>query len=189
MLFIVLLVAVFASLVVQEFLPPLGWLSGTRILLYPVFMFYGAVALSYPWMLALAFISGLMWDFSTALVIDGQSQPTPGWSVVFFALLCAIAHGLRSQFRKGRWQIYCVLAGLGTALIVAAEFMVITVAREGFIFDNAVWWRIVGSGLIALLISPLVYWSFHYVGLIAGGGSDERKPEKLTFGADGIFKH
>ncbi len=189
MLFAVLLVGVFASLVVQEFLPPLGWLHGTRVLLYPVIMFYGAFALSFPWMLALVFASGLMWDLSTAMAGGGQIQPTPGWSIALFALLCVIAHGLRPLFLKGRWEIYCLITGLGTALIVAAEFIMISVSREGLLFNATVWWRIAGSGLIALFLAPLFYWFSYFAGIITGRAEVDQRGGSLTFDTDGIFKH
>ena len=51
----------FLALIVQHFIGPLP-VIGARVLLMPIIMFYGALALPLPGMLALAFVGGLMWD-------------------------------------------------------------------------------------------------------------------------------
>ena len=59
--FLVLLVAMFAALILQHFIPPLPPM-GARVMLMPVIMFYGALAMPVPGMLALAVAGGVMWD-------------------------------------------------------------------------------------------------------------------------------
>ena len=51
----------FLALVTQTFIGPLPMI-GARVLLMPIVMFYGSLALPIPGMLALVFFGGFMWD-------------------------------------------------------------------------------------------------------------------------------
>lgn len=179
MLFAVLLVATFLALVVQEFIPPVEWLHGARVLLYPSLLFYGALALPYGWMLGLAFATGLMWDLNIAHLNEGVAEVSPGWSIVLYALLCLLAHGLRPMFLKGHWEIHCLLSAVGTSVIVAAEYLLITIGREGFVLDEVVWWRVAGSGLVSLFLAPVIHMLFHCLAVTTGIGNLEREAESL----------
>ncbi len=179
MLFTALLVSVFGAIVLQEFIPPVPWLHGARVMLMPVVLFYGAMALPYPQMLALAFLSGLMWDLNIAHYVDGGFEIAPGWSIVLFALLCLMAHGLRPLFLKGRWEVHCLASGLGVAAQVALELAFITLRRESVAFSEVVWWRIGGAGVLALLIAPAVYFFFHVMWKLTGLGGWERNAHSI----------
>lgn len=183
MLFATLLAAIFGAIVVQEFIPPVAWLHGARILLVPVILFYGAMALPYAQMLALAFVTGLLWDLNICHIVDGTFELAPAWSIVLFALLCLMAHGVRPLFLKGRWEVHCLASGLGTTVIVAAEFILITLRRESVDFDVLVWWRIAGAGLIALLLAPGIYFAFHGLWRLTGLGGWERAARSLEIHA------
>lgn len=173
--FVILLATLFLSVVVQEFIPPVSWLYGARVLIMPVVMFYGALALPYWGMLALTFAAGFMWDALTVQIVDSNVEISLGWSILLYAALGAIMSGFRPVFQKGRWEIHCLGSGLFTSLIVMAEYLMITIRRGGFIFTNQIWWRIGGAGLIALMLAPIVYLILTLVSFSVGY---ELNPEK-----------
>lgn len=179
--FLVLLLTAFAALVLQHFIPPLAFMSGARVMLLPLVFFFGALALPFPGMLALAFACGLMWDALTAQVVEIGSGPTAavavelglGWSIVLYAVLGAVMSGLRPLFKRGRWEIHCLLSGLCTTLIVGAEFLMLSVRRAAlysapFQADNDILWRIGGPGLVALVLAPAVFFFLKAMAALVG---------------------
>ena len=167
--FVLLLLTMFVALMVQHFVGPLPMI-GSRVLLMPIVMFYGALALPVPGMLALAFCGGLMWDALNMLTVDGNVEIAMGWSIVLYAGLGALMGGFRPLFQRGRWEVHCLLSGLCTALIVLAEFLMITFRREPvvFHFTKEIWWRIGGSGLVAVLLSPFFFFALNYLAFLVG---------------------
>ena len=51
--FVILLVLTFLAQVVEFFIPPLEWMYNAHIYIVPVIVFYGAMALPFPLVLAL----------------------------------------------------------------------------------------------------------------------------------------
>ena len=167
--FAILVLSMFVSLIVQHFIGPLPVIQA-RVMLMPVIMFYGALALPLPGMLALTFCGGLMWDALNTQHVDGAVEISAGWSIVLFAALGAIMSGFRPLFLRGRWEIHCLLAGICTSALVAAEYLMITIRRQPvqFIFNDEVWWRIGGAGLVAAFLSPLIFFIFNYIAALTG---------------------
>jgi hypothetical protein len=174
--FVVVLVVLFFSLVVQTFIPPLEFLHGARVLLMPLVLFYGALAFPFSGMLALAFVAGFMWDALHTQVVDNPAsgflgvavEVSLGWSILLYAALGAFMNGLRPLFQRGRWEIHCLLSGLCTSAIVLAEYLMISLRRGGFVFNEEIWWRIGGPGLVAVLLSPIVFFTLNRLGLWTG---------------------
>jgi hypothetical protein len=167
-LFIILVAGLFISLLAQEFIPPLFWFYGARVLIMPIIMFYGALALPYWGMLALAFIAGFMWDAMTVQIVDSTVEISVGWSIVLYAALGAIMSGFRPLFQRGRWEVHCLVSGLFTSLIVLAEYIMITIRRGGLVFPNEVWWRVGGSGVVAALLAPIFFFALNWLATLAG---------------------
>ena len=160
----------FLALVAQYFIGPLP-IVGARVLLMPIIMFYGALALPVPGMLALAFVGGLMWDaMNTNILGEGNVEIALGWSIVLYAVLGSLMGGFRPLFQRGRWEIHCLLSGVCTSLIVLAEYMMLTFRREPvvFIFNKDIWWRIGGAGLVAALLSPFFFFALNYLAFFVG---------------------
>lgn len=153
-----LLVSLFFSFVLQQFIPPLpwGWLEGSRLMLVPLVFFYGALALPLWGMLVMAFAAGFMWDAFHAQVLDGELEFFLGWSILLYGALGAIMSGFRPLFRRGRWEIHCLMSGLFTSLMVFVEYLLIALKR-GVFFPPQIWGRIAGAGLAAALVGPLVF--------------------------------
>ncbi len=167
--FLILLAGMFFSLVVQHFIGPIPP-SGARVMLMPLVMFFGALALPLWGMLGLAFAGGLMWDALCTQVNGGEPEIALGWSILLYATLGALVSGFRPLFLRGRWEIYCLLSGVCTSAIVFAEFIVICIRRQPvtFPFNHEIWWRIGGAGLLAALISPFFFFLLNYIAAWVG---------------------
>jgi hypothetical protein len=169
MFFVVLLLAMFLSLVVQHFIGPLPTI-GARVLLMPIVMFYGALALPLWGMLGLAFAGGFMWDALNTQTVDGAPEIALGWSIILYAALGGIMGGFRPLFQRGRWEIHCILSGVCTSAIVLAEYLMISIRRQpvAFVFNEEIWWRIGGAGLAAMFLSPFFFFALNYLASLVG---------------------
>ncbi len=167
--FLLLLAAMFLSLVVQHFIGPLPSI-GARVFLMPIVMFYSAVALPTGGMLAMAFAGGLMWDLLHSQIAEGAVEIAPGWSILLYAVLGGLMSGLRPLFQRGRWEIHCILVGVCTSLIVLAEYLMLSIRRQpvSFVFNDAIWWRIGGTGLTAMFLAPFFFFGLNYLGYLVG---------------------
>jgi hypothetical protein len=134
----------------------------------PVLVFYGAMALPFPLMLAVALYAGILLDALTVQVIGTKVEISMGWSILLYAVLAGIMHGLRPLFVRGRWEIHCVLTGICTSVIILAQYLMITFRRGSLFFSQEVWWQIGGPGLIAMLMAPIVFWCLQWVGRMSG---------------------
>jgi rod shape-determining protein MreD len=164
-----LLAILFFCLVAEHFLPPVPNI-GARILLVPLVLFYGAVALPSWGMLMLAFAAGLMWDLLHVNYVGPDVEVTPGWSIILYAVLGAIMSGFRPWFQRGRWEVHCILCGLLTGIIPLAEYLMISIRRlpVAIRFDEHIWWRIGGSGIAALFLAPFFFFILNYFALLMG---------------------
>lgn len=156
-----LFLLIFLSFAVQEFLPPLAFLHDARVLLVPLLFCYGAIAFPGWAMILLALFTGLCTDLMNLQVEGARVEIALGWSIVYFVLFGALAHGFQPAFLRGQWWIYVVLSALGTSTLLAAQYAMICFRREGFVFNEIVAWRILGPGLIAAALSPLLLLAAH----------------------------
>ena len=161
--FTVLLVLVLIAQIAEFFIPPLDWMYQAHIYIAPVLVFYGAVALPFPLMLGLALVSGILLDALTVQVIGSRVEISLGWSILLYAVLAGIMHGLRPLFIRGRWEVHSALTGICTSAIILAQYLMITFRRGTFLFTKEVWWQIGGPGLIAMLMAPVVFWILNWV--------------------------
>ena len=100
--FVLLMFLVTLAQLVEFFLPPLDWMYSAHIYITPVLVFYGAMALPLPFMLALVFWAGFLLDTLTAQVVGGHVEISLGSSILLYAVLAGIMHGLRPLFLRGR---------------------------------------------------------------------------------------
>jgi hypothetical protein len=161
--FVVLLVLVVIAQIAEFFIPPVDWMYHAHIYIAPVLVFYGAVALPFPLMLGLALFSGVLLDALTVQVIGSKVEISLGWSILLYAVLAGIMHGLRPLFVRGRWEVHFVLTGVCTSAIVLAQYLMITFRRGTFFFSKEVCWQIGGPGLIAALMAPVVFWMLNWI--------------------------
>src|SRR5438552_500396 len=163
-LFVVLVILTFVTQLAEFFIPPLDWMYNARVYIVPVIVFYGALVLPFPLMLALAAFAGFLLDTITVQVLGQTVEISLGWSILLYAVLAAIMHGLRPLFIRGRWEVHCILSGGCTSLILLAQYLMISFRRGSLIFTREVWWQIGGPGLLAMLMAPLIFWMLHWVG-------------------------
>jgi len=161
--FFILLVLVVVAQIAEFFIPPLDWMHHAHIYIAPVLVFYGAMALPFPLMLAMAFFAGMLLDALTVQVIGTKVEISLGWSILLYGVLAGIMHGLRPLFIRGRWEVHCVLTGLCTSAIILAQYLMITFRRGSFFFNREVWWQIGAPGLMAMLMAPVIFWMLNWV--------------------------
>src|SRR5256714_14422756 len=156
--FFLLLLLVSIGQVAECFIPPLPWLYYAHVYIVPVVVFSGAVMLPFPLMLALALYAGLLLDALTVQVLGPRVEISVGSSILVYAVLAGIMHGLRPLFVRGRWEVHCVLSGICTSAILFAQYLMLSFRRGSIFFSREVWWQIGGPGLLAMLMAPLVFW-------------------------------
>jgi hypothetical protein len=161
--FVVLVLLVVIAQIAEFFIPPLDWMYHAHIYIVPVLVFYGAVALPFPLMLALALCAGILLDALTVQVIGSKVEISLGWSILLYAVLAGIMHGLRPLFIRGRWEVHSVLTGMCTSAILLAQYLMITFRRGNFLFTREIWWQIGWPGLIAMLMAPVFFWILNWV--------------------------
>jgi hypothetical protein len=158
--FFSLLALIFGSFVFQLFLPPVLLLHGAAILFVPALYFYGCLSLPFPLMLALTFFTGFLNDlFAVPQARSNPDFPT-GISILFYLVPGLIMHGFLPLFLRHRWETHCLLAEIGAVLtpfILLAQYAMLSFERSDFFFSDVIVWRIVGPGLISLLIAPCVF--------------------------------
>ena len=162
--FVILLILTFLAQVVEFFVPPLDWMYNARIFLVPLIVFYGAMALPFPLMLALAGFAGFLLDAVTVQALGPRVEISIGWSILLYAVLAAIMHGLRPLFIRGRWEVHCIMSGLCTSAILLSQYLMISFRRGSLVFTHEAWWQIGGPGVIAMLMAPLAFWCLHSLG-------------------------
>ena len=132
--FVLLVVLTFLAQIAEFFIPPLDWMYNARIYIVPVIVFYGAMSLPFPAVMTLAFFAGFMLDALTVQVLGTRVEISPGWSILLYAVLAAIMHGLRPLFIRGRWEVHCIMSGVCTSSILLAQYLNLS-SRSGSLFQ------------------------------------------------------
>ena len=163
--FVFSLFLVLVAQIVGIFLPALDWMYGAHIYIVPVIVFYGAMALPFSLMLALAFWAGFLLDALTVQVIGPRVEIAFGWSIILYAVLAGIMHGLGPLVCAGAMgSPLHSERRLHFALFCWSQYLMISFRRGSIFFTPEVWWQIGGPGLIAMLMAPLVFWMLHWLG-------------------------
>ncbi len=101
-------------------------------------------------------------------MIGDSVEISVGWSILVYAAIGSICQGLRPLVLRGHWEIHAGMSGLSTSVILLLQFFAISLRRfdaGGFVYNDVVFWRILGPGVIALLIAPILYF---LIGFAAG---------------------
>lgn len=161
--FAILLILIFVAQIAEFFIPTLPWMYNAHVYIVPLIVFYGAVVLPIPLMLALALYAGFLLDTLTVQVLGSRVEISLGWSILLYGALAGIMHGLRPLFVRGRWEVHCVVAGICTSAIILAQYLMITFRRGTLLFNREVWWQIGGPGIMAMLIAPVMFYILHWI--------------------------
>ena len=162
--FLTLLILTFLAQLLEFFIPPLDWMYNARIYVMPLIVFYGAVVLPFPLMLILAGFAGFLLDAVTVQALGPQVEISVGWSILLYAVLAAIMHGLRPLFIRGRWEVHCIMTGVCTSGILLSQYLMIAFRRGSLVFTREAWWQIGGPGVMAMLMAFLAFWFLHSLG-------------------------
>ncbi len=162
--FFLLLFLVVAAQIAELFIPALPWLYNAHVYIAPVIVFYGAMALPFPLMLALAFYAGVLLDALTVQVIGDKVEISAGSSILLYGVLAGVMHGLRPLFARGHWEVHCIMTGIFTSLIVLAQYLMITFRRGSLVFSHEIWWQIGAPGIVAMLMAPILFWLLQWLG-------------------------
>ena len=158
---------VLAAFVVQQFLPAFTGFHHSRILLVQLVFLCAAVTVGQPVMLLLAFICGFLWDAHSTLSPDGgdpavYTQPVEalrfGYSILLFGAMGFLMQGIQPLFQQGKWQVSALLSGIAIFLYLAAEFLIITFVRGGFVLSQATVLQMAWTSLFTMLFSPVIFW-------------------------------
>jgi len=158
--FLALLVLIFGSFVFQLFLPPVLLVHGAAILFVPAVYFYGCLCLPFSLTLALTFFTGMLNDLLTIPQLRSHSDFPAGISILIYLVPGLVMHGLKPLFLRHRWETHCLLAEIGailTPFILLAQYAMLSFERREILLSDVIVWRIVGPGLISLLIAPCVF--------------------------------
>ncbi|HEY5791940.1 MAG TPA: hypothetical protein VIS74_01500 [Chthoniobacterales bacterium] len=159
--------AIFAALILQEFIPPLAGMEDARVVLAPMVVCYAALALPFPFMLVAVFWAGFSLDFMNLQWVDGKPEIAPGATIFYFLGVGLLCQGLRVLFLRGYWWLFSLMSGLATSLLLLLQFVFISYRRfetGGIEWSTLVLWRIGLPGLIAFLIAPI----FHLLAYLTG---------------------
>src|SRR5207245_10456049 len=114
--------------------------------------------------LVLVFWAGFLLDALTAQIIGGRVEISFGSSILLYAVLAGIMHGLRPLFARGRWEVHCIMSGICTSSLLLGQYSMLSFCRSSIFFSREVWWQIVGPGLLAVFMALLVFWLLHWLG-------------------------
>jgi hypothetical protein len=191
------------TFVMQEFIPGLSMAYYATLMLPPVFFFASAVAVPFPMMLLMSFITGFLWDArympgassivkgaSNGLMSGSMASPELttsggfgfGVSIILFAFLGTFLQGVRPLFKRGRLELPVLLVGATTFLWLLLEYLMMTFLRGSLHFPGAIWSKMVTDTLLAMLASPLLFLLLYS---LAGLSRYEIKYDGLRYSFDG----
>ncbi len=186
-----------ATFVVQEFIPGIPMAHYATLFLPPVFFFAASVAVPFPVMILLAFVTGTLWD-ARHMPVGAASQAAQslmtgtdelsatgfglGISFFLFGVLGMFLQGVRPLFKRGRLEWPVVMVGFTTSLWLLAEYLVLTLGRGSFYFPPVIWTKIVTAALLAMLAAPLLFLLLY---MLAGLSRYEIRYEGLRLSFDG----
>lgn len=164
------------SFIAQEFMPVLDWAYGARFIL-PATVFLGAsVTVSYPFMLALAFFTGLLWDARHLSYASagsesfgaGPAELALGYSILLFGLSGSVMQGIRPFFERGRLELPAVIIGLMTGVWLLLEYLFLIFRLGQPLFPETLWLKIGSTSLLSLLLAPIILFLFYWIARLTG---------------------
>ena len=172
----VVLILLLLTFMVQEFIPGIQIAQFSTLFLPPVFFFASSVALPFPMMLVVAFVTGLIWDArylpgvseaihetgsllassSDAEFTAAMSLPF-GLSIILFGILGTLLQGIRPLFKRGRLELPVIMVGAATFSWLLIQYLTITFLRGNIDFHPMIWTKMITDTLLAMLAAPLIF--------------------------------
>ncbi|MDG2123295.1 MAG: hypothetical protein P8J87_06345 [Verrucomicrobiales bacterium] len=173
---VVLFVLLAGSFVAQAFVPTIDWAFRSTLYVVHLVFFSGAVTVSYPVMLAMAFCAGFAWDALTIVDVPVAAGSVPmtagslsfGYSILLFGMTGSLMQGIRPLFRRGRWELPVLMAGLAMMTYLTLEYLLLNLMRGGFVFPEAVWYKILTMSLMTTMVAPLLFLTLYRLAKLTG---------------------
>jgi len=162
--FCILIVCMVLAWSLEGFVPSLGILGGARTDIVTVLFCYGALLLPFPGAMLLGLLTGLLIDLGTMQILSSHVEIALGWSSFLYVLFASVLQGVRPLFLRERWEVHAFASAGCVIVFLAAQFLMITFRRGGLEMPMPALGRILASGLLAFLISPIIY----FFGKLAG---------------------
>jgi cell shape-determining protein MreD len=183
---VVVIVLTLLAFALEELIPAIPLAQNARLFIAPVFFFCASVAVPFPVMLLLAFMTGFLWDarylqisevdaaveamagFGEATAVAGYNPAISsgmdlrfGVSILVFGVIGLLMQGIRPLFRKVRWELPVLMVGFVTALWLSLQYLLITFLRGDLFFVFPVLSKLITTTLMSMLLSPLIFLSLH----------------------------
>jgi cell shape-determining protein MreD len=160
-----LLLLIFLSLLVQQFLPVFQSCYQARVLVMLVVFLCASLTVPLPVMFIFAMICGLFWDMQCVQIQD-QLDPTVygeipsprfGSSMLLYGFAGALMHGVKLFFHQKKWFLVCFMIGIATFIYLMMEYGLIDFLRNQFTMSFGVMMKIGITSIIHTLVSPLIF--------------------------------
>ena len=203
----VVIVLMVLSFVVEEFIPAISIAQNARLFVAPVFFFSAAVAVPFPVMLVLAFMTGFLWDarYLQISVTDTMAEAVAGFgsgstaggynmamssgmdlrfgaSILLFGVIGTVMQGIRPLFKRVRWELPVLMVGVVMAFWLSVQYLLLTFLRGELFFPFEVLSKLITNILLAMLAAPLIFLGLH---MLARATNYEIKYEGLRYRFDG----
>lgn len=154
--YLIVLLSVCLSFVLQEFVPVFEWAYSARLMLVFTVFLCAAVTLPFPIMLLLAVFTGFLWDARYHVPLGDAGELSFGLSIFILGLLGLFIQGVRPLFSRGRWEVPVFMIGMMIMLGLMIEFLMISFHRGGIEFPAGIWFKMLMTSLFSMLIAPFV---------------------------------
>lgn len=163
--FLILVLLMPVSFILQEFIPAFDWAYGSRILLVHTAFYAIAITVPFPVMLLFAMATGFVWDaryhlpIQTADAVSGDLVGVElpfGFTIFLLGLTGALIQGVRPLFRRGRWELPVFMIGACTFIVLILEYLVISFHRGDLATPPELWWKVLMTSLFSALVSPFL---------------------------------
>ena len=74
--------------------------------------------------------------------------------------------GVRPLFRRGRWELPIIMTGVGTFLFLLIQYLLVNFTLGGLVFPERIWFKLMATALLSMLISPLVFFILHRLAIM-----------------------
>lgn len=166
-LFLLLLLVTFLTLVFQELVPPFFIFGGAHLQLIPMLFCLGAILFNFPLMIVLAFCTGALLDLMQMQIVGNSPEIAFGVGILYFLITGSVCQGLRPLFFQGAWWIFPLITALATCVLPLLQFVLISFRRfeaSGLQWSPDVLWRILIPSIIAACIAPCFLYLFYVFG-------------------------
>ena len=154
--YLIVLLSIGLSFVLQEFVPVFEWAYGARLMLVFTVFLCASVTLPFPAMLLFAVFTGFVWDARYHVPIGEAGELSFGLTIFVLGLLGLFIQGVRPFFSRGRWEVPVFMVGVAIMAGLLIQYLLISFHRGGLVFPAGIWFKMLMSSLFSMLIAPFV---------------------------------